>query len=56
MWLADVGDRERPANSMQRILAPLLVLGPAKVRQHIVKAPAGIAELPPVIVIRRLAA
>ena len=56
MWLADVGDRERPANSMQRILAPLLVLGPAKVRKHIVKAPAGIAELPPMIVIRRLAA
>jgi hypothetical protein len=43
MWLADVGDRERPANSMQRILAPLLVLGAAEVRQHIVKTPTGIA-------------
>ena len=56
MRLADVGDGERPADAVQRVLAPLLVLGAAEVRQHIVEAPAGIAELPPMIVIRRLAA
>ena len=56
MRLADIGDGERPADAVQRVLAALLVLGAAEVRQHIVEAPAGIAELPPMIVIRRLAA
>ncbi len=56
MRLAHIGDRERPADAVQRVLAALLVLGAAKIRQHIVEAPAGVAELPPVIVVRRLAA
>ena len=56
MRLADIGDRERPADAVQLVLAALLVLGAAEVRQHVVEAPAGIAELPPVIVVRRLAA
>ena len=56
MRLAHVGDRERPADPVQRVLAPLLILGAAEVRQYVVEAPAGIAELPPVIEIRRLAA
>src|SRR5262249_495624 len=41
---------------MQRILAALLVLGAAKIGQHILEAPAGIAELPSMIEVRRLAA
>src|SRR5882724_6220023 len=56
MRLADVGDGERPAYTMQRILAPLLILGAAKVRQDVVEAPAGIAELAPMIEIRGLPA
>src|SRR5262249_57160040 len=47
---------ERPAHPMQRILAARLVLGAAKIGQHILEAPAGIAELPPMIEAGRLAA
>src|SRR5215469_13712841 len=53
---AHVGNRKRPAHPMQRILAARLVLGAAEVGQHILEAPAGIAELPPMIEVGRLAA
>src|SRR5499427_3704845 len=56
MRFAHVGNRERPAHPMQRILAARLVLGAAKVGQYIIEAPAGIAELAPMIEVRRLAA
>src|SRR5262249_34384904 len=56
MRFAHIGDRERPAHPMQRILAARLVLGAAEVGQHILEAPAGIAELSPMIEVRRLAA
>src|SRR6516165_5470849 len=56
MRFAHVGNRERPAHPMQRILAARLVLGAAKIGQHILEAPAGIAELAPMIEVRRLAA
>src|SRR5215510_1629067 len=56
MRFAHVGNRERPAHPMQRILAPLLIFGAAKTGQHILEAPAGIAELPPMIEVGRLAA
>src|SRR5262245_59952689 len=56
MRFAHIGNRERPAHPMQRILAARLVLGAAKIGQHILEAPAGIAELPPMIEVRRLAA
>src|SRR5262245_39961890 len=56
MRFAHVGHRERSAHPMQRILAALLVLGAAKIGQHILEAPAGIAELAPMIEVRRLAA
>src|SRR5262245_31097703 len=56
MRFAHIGDRERPADPVQRILAARLVLGTAEVRQHILEAPAGIAELAPMIEVLRLAA
>ena len=56
MGFAYVGDRERAADAVQHVLAACLVLGATKIGQHIVKAPAGIAELPPVIEVRGLAA
>src|SRR5262249_18831103 len=56
MRFAHVGNRERPADPMQRILAARLVLGAAEVGQYILEAPAGIAELAPMIEVRRLAA
>src|SRR5262249_39610307 len=56
MRFAHIGNRERPAHPMQRVLAARLVLGAAKIGQHILEAPAGIAELPPMIEIPRLAA
>src|SRR5262249_26062267 len=56
MRFAHIGDRERPADPVQRILAARLVLGTAEVRQHILEAPAGIAELATMIEVRRLAA
>src|SRR5262252_4116324 len=56
MRFAHVGNRERPADPMQRILAARLVLAAAKIREHILEAPAGIAELAPMIEVRRLAA
>ena len=56
MRFADIGHGKRPAGTMQRVLAPLLVLGAPEIGQDILEAPAGIAELPPVIEIFRLAA
>src|SRR5262245_48951385 len=56
MRFADVGHRERPAHPMQRILAARLVLGAAKIGQHILETPTGIAELAPMIEVGRLAA
>src|SRR5215813_5116782 len=56
MRFAHVGNRERPAHPMQRILAPLLIFGAAKTGQHTLEAPAGVAELPPMIEVGRLAA
>ena len=53
---AHVGHRERAADPVERILAPLLVLGAAEERQHVVIGPAGAAELPPLVVVLRLAA
>ena len=56
MRLAHIGDGERSAGAVQRIGAALLILGAPEIRQHILEAPAGIAELPPVIEILRLTA
>src|SRR5262245_18375573 len=56
MRFAHVGNRERPTHPMQSILAARLVLGAAKIRENILEAPAGIAELAPMIEVRRLAA
>ena len=56
MRLAHVGDGERPAGPVQRVRPALLVLGAPEIRQHILEAPAGIAELSPVIEILRLTA
>src|SRR5260370_7338412 len=56
MRFADVGDRERPAHPMQRVLAALLVLGAAEIRENILEAPAGIAELAPMVEVLCLAA
>jgi hypothetical protein len=55
MRFAHIGDGERAACPMQRILSPLLVLGAAEVGQHVIEAPAGVAELAPVVEVRRLA-
>ena len=56
MRFTHIRDRERPAHPVQRILSALLVLGAAEIGQDILEAPAGIAELPPMIEVRRLAA
>ena len=56
MRLAHIAHRERPADAMQLVLAALLILGAAEIRQHIGEAPARIAELAPVIEILRLPA
>ena len=45
-----------PADAVVRVRAALLILGAAKIRQHVGKGPAGIAELPPVVVVLALAA
>jgi hypothetical protein len=52
----NIGHRERAACPVQHVLAAFLVLGATKIGQHILKAPAGIAELPPMIEVRRLTA
>src|SRR5262249_58657169 len=50
------GAGERPAHTAQRLVAASLVLGATKIGQHILKTPAGIAELAPMIEILRLTA
>ena len=56
MRLANIGNRERSANAMERIGAALLILGAPEIGQNIVETPADIAELPPMIEVLRLAA
>src|SRR5262249_56623457 len=56
MRLADVGHRELAAGSVNLVGAALLIFGARKMGKHLAKAPAGIAELPPMIVILVLAA
>ena len=51
-----LGDVERPGAAMKFVVQTLIALGLLEQRQHVGVAPAGIAELPPVVVIRRLAA
>ena len=56
MRLADIGNCERSADTVEIIAAALLILGAPEIGQHVGKAPAGITELPPMIVILVLAA
>src|SRR5947209_16097155 len=56
MPFADVAHRQRAADAMQLILAALVILGAAEIRQHIGEAPARIAKLTPVVEILRLPA
>src|SRR5436305_11863440 len=56
MRLANVGHGERPAGAVEFVGAARLILGAPEVGQDVGEAPAGIAELPPVIVILVLAA
>jgi hypothetical protein len=51
-----VGDRERPAGTVQFVGATDLVFGAAEIRQHVIERPAGIAELAPVVEVFGLAA
>ena len=48
--------RQRPAGAMKFVGAALLVLRLLEIGQHVVKSPAGIAELAPAVVILMLAA
>ena len=54
--LALVGDAERAAGAMEIVGAALLVLGLLEIGQHVVIAPADIAELAPMVEILLLAA
>ncbi len=54
--VALVGDAERAAGAVERVGAALLVLGLLEIGQHVVVAPADIAELAPVVEILLLAA
>ena len=56
MLVAQVGHAERTVAAVKIIAAAFVVLGLAEVRQHVVVAPAGIAELTPVVEILGLAA
>src|ERR1700722_8461658 len=56
MRLADVRDRQWAADTMQIVGAALLILGALEVGQYVLKRPAGVTELPPVIVVLMLAA
>src|SRR5262249_50477221 len=53
---SQVGDSKRSADSVMLVGAALLMLGPPKIRQHVVIRPAGVAELTPQIEILTLAA
>ena len=54
--LGRVGHAERTADAVERALAARLMLGAPEIRQHVVEAPAGVAELAPMVEILRLAA
>jgi hypothetical protein len=54
MRLAHVGDGKQTTGSMQIVRAALLVLGLAEIGEHVIEAPAGIAELAPMIEILML--
>ncbi len=56
MLESQIGDAQRTAGAVECIGAALLILGLLEIRQHVVIAPAGIAELAPMIEILRLAA
>ena len=56
MAVAQIRNPERPAGAVKFVGAALVVLRLAEIGQHVVKAPAGIAELPPVVEVLRLAA
>ena len=49
------GDIERALGAVKAVAQALVALGFLEIRQHVVVAPAGIAELAPVIVVGRLA-
>ncbi len=51
-----LGDVERPVAAVKFVVQALVALGFFEIRQHVRITPARIAELPPVIVVRRLAA
>src|SRR5438046_2929196 len=56
MRLADIGNRKWSADTVEVVAAATLILGAPEIGQHVGEAPAGIAELPPMIVILVLAA
>src|SRR6266566_1580538 len=56
MRLADIGNRKWSADTVEVVAAATLIFGAPEIGQHVGKAPAGIAELPPMIVILVLAA
>ena len=54
--VAQVRDAKRPAGAVEFVGAAFVVFRLAEIGQHVVKAPAGITELPPEIKVLRLAA
>jgi hypothetical protein len=54
--LRDIGDRERAAFAVELVADALLVLGALEIGQYVVKRPASIAELTPMVEILGLAA
>src|SRR5262245_2287085 len=51
-----VGDIERSAATMKLIVQPLIVLSLLEIRQHIVVAPADVAEVAPPLVVAAMSA
>ena len=56
MAVAQIGNTQRPAGAVPCIGTALVILGLSEVRQHVVKAPAHIAERAPLIEVLLLAA
>src|SRR5262245_48555393 len=56
MPVAKVGNRKQPAGAMEFVGAAFVILRLAEIRQNVVKTPAGIAKLPPMVEVLRLAA
>jgi hypothetical protein len=54
MPVAQIRNCERPAGAVELIRAAFVILGFAKVRQHVVESPAGVPELPPIVKVLRL--